>query len=168
MSNFEDTKRIYQLPKAVESQRIDRIGMSIVDRTFANDWQYRQIPGKDVGKDCELELIENGVYTGCTFTVQVKSRTVLEKNKNSDDYSVTLKISTINYCLNKKVPFLILLVNVITADIYYLHVQEYLINTPEINKKLRSKDQQNLTLRVPMENLVKNKQQELKEIVKKN
>ena len=160
-----------QLPKDNASLSIDRKGMGIVHNEFAKtgNWEFRQITGRDVGTDCELELIENEEFTGFTFNVQVKSTKTIHRlaNKTSDDFSISIEISTMNYWLNKSSVFLLVLVNVLNSDVYFLPVQDYLIEKSEILNKLNS-EQKTITLRIPKENLVREKQEILKSLVKKS
>ena len=160
-----------QLPKDNASLSIDRKGMGIVHNEFAKigNWEFRQITGRDVGTDCELELIENEEFTGFTFNVQVKSTKTIHRlaNKTSDDFSISIEISTMNYWLNKSSVFLLVLVDVLNSDVYFLPVQDYLIEKSEILNKLNS-EQKTITLRIPKENLVREKQEILKSLVKKS
>ena len=117
----------------------------------------------------ELELIENEGFTGFTFNVQVKSTKTIHRlaNKTSDDFSISIEISTMNYWLNKSSVFLLVLVNVLNSDVYFLPVQDYLIEKSEILNKLNS-EQKTITLRIPKENLIREKQEILKSLVKKS
>ena len=72
-----------------------------------------------------------------------------------------------NYWLNKSSVFLLVLVNVLNSDVYFLPVQDYLIEKSEILNKLNSK-QKTITLRIPKENLIREKQEILKSLVKKS
>ena len=158
-----------QLPKDTNLASTDRQGMGIVHNTFSStgEWEFRQITGRNVGTDCELELIEHDEYTGFMFTVHAKSTKIIEqrRNKRSEDFSVPIKISTLNYLLNKSGKCLVLLVNVLTSDIYFLHIRQYVENNPDIKKKL-STEQETVKVRVPAENLVSERMEELQALVK--
>ena len=169
--NIQETVVMPQLPKDTASLSIDRKGMGIVHNEFAKtgNWEFRQITGRDVGTDSELELIENEEFTGFTFNVQVKSTKTIDRlaNKTSGDFSISIEISTMNYWLNKSSVFLLVLVDVLNSDVYFLPVQDYLIEKSEILNKLNS-EQKTITLRIPKENLVREKQEILKGLVKKS
>ena len=81
--------------------------------------------------------------------------------------SLSIEISTMNYWLNKSSVFLLVLVNVLNSDVYFLPVQDYLIEKSEILNKLNS-EQKTITLRIPKENLIREKQEILKSLVKKS
>lgn len=125
--------------------------MGLVHCIFADTghWEFRVKSGEDVGTDCELELIEDERYTGFTFNCQVKSTKNIESywKKYKASFSISIKISTINYWLNKSNPFLLLLADVIQKDIYYVVVQDYLSGLDGIDKKLMS-NQEKLTIAI--------------------
>lgn len=160
-----------RLPIDTDSLSVDRKGLGIVHNVFAitGNWEFRQITGRNVGTDCELELVENERLTGFSFNAQVKSTQTIERlsNKKSDDFSISIEISSINYWLNKPSVFLLILVNVLNSDVYFLPVQEYLKSNPKIANKINS-GQKTMVLRVPKKNLVQTNQAILKNLVKKS
>lgn len=60
---------------------------------------------------------------------------------------------------------LLLLVNVLTSDVYFLPIRQYVEKNPDIKKKL-STEQETVNVRVPAENLVSERMKELQALVK--
>lgn len=158
-----------QLPKDKESHAINRQGLGIVDNAFSitGNWQYLPAVGSNVGIDCQLKLIENEEHTGFTFNVHVQSTRTIERlrNKRSKDFSVKIAVSTVNCLMNSADVCLLLLVNVLTSDVYFLPIRQYVEKNPDIKKKL-STEQETVNVRVPAENLVSERMEELQALVK--
>lgn len=131
----------------------------------ADHWEYRDYTGVDVGIDCCLELTENDEWTGNIIECQVKGRSKPKFNASKDFISLELKRSTLNYALSRASSYVVLLVDLSDEKIYYLPIQEYFIANPQLFSKLTS-DQNDITIRIPVDNVVSEKDEDLQEIAK--
>ena len=153
-------------PKDGESRSVGSRARAIVHYRFNLDhWEYREPTGVDVGVDCMLELTEDDQWTANTISCQVKGRSAPKFNSNREYISIPTKVSTVNYGLSIPNSFLLLLVDVKTEDVYYLSLKEYFIDNPKLFDKL-SGSQEEITLRIPIENIVLDNDVELQNIAK--
>lgn len=155
-----------QLPQDISSRGIGSRARAIVHYVFDSDyWEYREETGIDVGIDCSFELIENNQWTGHRIYCQIKGTKTPKFVCNDTYISVSMKISTLNYALTRSEAFLLICVDVITEIAYYLPIQEYFIANMNLFDKLNS-EQENLTLRIPVDNIVTQDNDNLTEIAK--
>lgn len=154
------------LPKDTESRSVGARAKAIVHYTFdADHWEYRDSTGVDVGIDCSLELTENDDWTGNILECQVKGRSAPKFNKTREYISIELKVSTINYALSRASSFVLLLVDMSDETVYYLPIQEFFIANPSYFDKATGK-QEEITLRVPTDNIVTKEDANLQQIAK--
>lgn len=155
-----------QLPQDIASGQIGSRARAIVHYIFNSDyWEYREETGNDVGIDCSFELIENDKWIGHRIYCQIKGTKTPKFICNDMYISVSMKISTLNYALTHAESFLLICVDVITEKAYYLPIQEYFIADNTLFDKLNS-EQENLTLRIPADNVVTQDNANLVEIAK--
>lgn len=153
-------------PKDGETRSAGSRAKAIVHYTFdANHWEYRDSTGVDVGVDCSFELTEEDEWTGNIIECQVKGRTKPNFNTSREFISLSMKVSTITYALSKANSFVVLLVDLNHETVYYLPLQEYFIANPSNFDKLEGK-QEEITLRIPTDNIVSDDDLNLKEIAK--
>lgn len=131
----------------------------------AEHWEYRDYTGADVGIDCCLELTENDEWTGNIIECQVKGRSNPKFNSTREFISLELKRSTLNYALSRASSYVVLLVDLSDETIYYLPIQEYFIANQSLFSKLTS-NQESITIRIPVDNVVSNADENLQEIAK--
>ena len=153
-------------PKDEESRSVGSRARAIVHYRFNSDhWEYREPTGVDIGVDCMLELTENDQWYGNTISCQIKGRSTPDFNTTREYISIPIKVSTVNYGLSIPNSFLLLLVDVKTETVYYLPIKEYFIENPGYFDKLYG-DQKEITLRIPIENIVSDNDAELQRIAK--
>lgn len=67
------------LPKDDDKRIIGAIGRQLVHGAFSMEcWEYREVTGVDRGKDCELELIEDGKYINKKFIFRLRVQNILK------------------------------------------------------------------------------------------
>ncbi|MBB4953166.1 hypothetical protein H4S14_001211 [Agrobacterium vitis] len=140
------------MPKRSISQRIGDQAEHIAQGAFLNakNWICRT-QTHDFGIDLEAELIEtvNGAeeLSGAIINLQVKG--ALKPIFNNRGYYVRLKTEYLRYANQFKIPVLLLLVNIKNKDIYFLWLQEYLIEREDIMFGANS-----VLVRIPEENIL--------------
>lgn len=96
------------------------------------DWIARKVD-KDFGVDIELELVDNQNVTGQYVKVQVKSLT----NYEIIDFQIQLRVKNnfLKYCLECRVPILLVIIDSESNIGFFIWVQEYLrIHKLDISK----------------------------------
>lgn len=89
-------------------------------------WEYHEETGLDVGRDCVIELIEEGEYRNHKIECRVKGTENVERFRLKDgSFSVPIKTATLNYGLSSAVPFVVFLVDNKTEDVMFIEVTEY-------------------------------------------
>ena len=131
----------------------------------ADHWEYRDYTGVDVGIDCCLELTENNEWRGNIIECQVKGRSRPKFNAKREFISLEIKKNTLNYALSRASSYVVLLVDLSDETIYYLPIQEFFIANPTYFPKLSS-NQENITIRIPIDNIVTTEDENLQEIAR--
>lgn len=154
------------LPKDEESRSVGSRAKAIVHYKFnADHWEYRDYTGVDVGVDCCLELTEQDEWSGNIIDCQVKGRTNPKYNNTHKFVSLEIKVRTINYALSRANSYVVLLVDISNETVFYLPIQEYFIAEPANFDKING-DQENITIRIPTDNIVLDDDKNLQEIAK--
>jgi hypothetical protein len=125
----------------IESQGLDNF-RKIVNK---NNGLFRELSGRDYGIDGMIEIFsEQGSITGRILLVQVKTTSEnIEKNKRSNDISISLSVSSLEYSKQKNIPFVLIHNSLKKEDEYYyclLNGVDYFDN------------QKSSTIRIPLEN----------------
>lgn len=150
-----------RMPIDTPQRKIGSRAVAIVHYIFDSDhWEFRQETGSDVGRDCTVELSENDRWLNHKIEGQIKGSKEIKPLKTSDEISFSMEIKTINYALGSPVPFVLFYVDVTSEVVYYLSIQDYFINHPDNFAKLEG-DQEKLSLRIPICNVLNEKDGEL-------
>ena len=131
----------------------------------SNHWEFRQETGNDVGRDCTIELSENDRWLNHKIEGQIKGTTKIEPLKTRNEASFSMEVRTINYALGSSCPFVLFYVDISKENVYYLPIQEYFIDHPELFAKLDG-SQDKLNLHISLENLLNRSDERLTEIAK--
>ena len=77
------------------SHIVDTQARKLVPNIFPNEWEYREVTGRDYGIDMEIELFEKDNPTGQILLLQIKGRTKMFSNnkKHNRRTSSTVIIS---------------------------------------------------------------------------
>lgn len=155
-----------KLPKDIPARKIGTRARSIVPYKLNSDiWDWHEITGTDHGTDMILEFIENDKYVNKNIDCQIKGTKSLPILK-SGVISFKIEIKTLNYALSSSRPFVLLVVDILKEDVYYLLMQDYFISNKEFFEKLNQK-QDYLNVHIPMTNRLNKNSIELVEIAKK-
>lgn len=135
--------RLPKRPKAVV------IGISAADALSSTLSQFANVLSvpveKDLGIDLMCELIESNSPTGMPFYVQCKGTDKAIEDK--DSFSISIKVSTINYWLISKAPVFLILVDKERQKFYWAYPYE------QIKKRLHKiQKKQTVVISIPMEN----------------
>jgi len=132
----------------------------------SNHWEFRQETGNDVGRDCTFELSENDEWLNHKIEGQIKGTKKFEPLKTKNNVvSFSMEVKTINYALRSHCPFVLFYVDVSKENVYYLPIQEYFIDHPDLFAKLDG-SQDKMSLRIPLENLLNQSDERLMDIAR--
>ncbi|MEY8143100.1 DUF4365 domain-containing protein [Falsihalocynthiibacter sp. CO-5D18] len=138
------------MPKRSISQRIGDQAEHLAQGAFldSSNWICRT-QSHDFGVDLEAELIDiiNGVeeLSGALVKIQVKG--TLKPILRDRGYYIRLKTDYLKYANQFRVPVILLLVNVLSKEIHYLWLQEYILGREDILYGAKS-----VLVKVPREN----------------
>ena len=154
------------LPKDNSTRIIGSKGRQLVHASILVDhWEYRESTGVDRGIDCELELIEDGLFTNRKIQCQVKGTQKPEKLKRKNAFSFAFEIKTIEYALNSSSPFVLFYADVIKKIVYYLPIQDYFIDHPEYLKNLTN-NASYMNVHIPCDNILNDEDSDLQKLAK--
>lgn len=102
--------------------------------------------GVDCGIDIAIDVIKDEEFSGKIINGQIKGTKNLKKNNGIIKYDFDVK--TINYGINQSNVFVLFLVDVTEEIVYFIDIQDYLINHVDKLNKLRSN---NCTLRIEID-----------------
>lgn len=125
----------------IESQGLDNF-RKIVNK---DNGLFRELSGRDYGIDGMIELFsEQGDITGRVILVQVKTTSeTIEKNKRSNDVSISLSLSSLEYSKQKNIPFVLIHNSLKNEEEYYY----FLLNGVD-----SVENQKSSTIRIPLNN----------------
>ena len=130
------------LPKDCAARVISAEARKLVHYRFPSEhWEYHEETGRDVGRDCSIELVE------------------------SDVFSFAMEKKTINYGLSSPIAFVLFYVDVDHGIVYYLPIQDYFIANPELFDALES-NTTTINVHIPIDNIVSNEDFDLRQIAK--
>ena len=159
-----------QLPKESDSQQIGHEAVQAFYSNKPRNWRCNPLDGDaDVGYDISVQVTENGHFVGM-FHVQVKgskqSINDVNASLSSDGnfFSVSLKISTLNYFIINNFDIFLVFVD-LTIDpfkpancpVYFLYVNDELDNLRGDKSNLDHLDKNQHTFHVPVNNLLNDK-----------
>lgn len=128
-------------------------------------WEFHELTGTDHGTDMVIEYVENEEFHNNKIQIQLKGTTNIQRYKKKSYYSFPLDIKTINYALESKIAFVLVIVDINSEEVYCIPLQDYFIaNIKEYNKVFTTQD--SISIRFTDENLLNNVEEELREISK--
>lgn len=154
------------LPKDCHARVIGAEAWKLVHYKFpSKNWEYHEQTGRDNGLDCVIELVENEEWNNKKIEGQIKG--TMNPNLLKDDKSFSCEISTktVLYGLSSSIAFVIFYVDVKNESVYYLPLQDYFISNPKNYEKLE-KNRQNISIHIPIDNIVSNDDFDLQQIAK--
>ena len=82
--------------------------------------------------DYSFEYVQDGFFHGFRLLGQVKGSSHL-KFGNADSFSYALPVKTANYAVECSQPFVLFVVDLISATAYYLPLQDYFIANRDLS-----------------------------------
>jgi hypothetical protein len=115
-------------PKDCNARKICSKARAIFpNRLNLDNWEFHEMTGTDHGTDMIIEYIENNEFKSYKIECQIKGTANIEKYKTKENISYPLDVKTINYALNCKNAFILVLVDIINEEVYYITIQDYFI-----------------------------------------
>lgn len=145
------------LPKESDSQRIGRMAGKCFSANCPNSWSLTETDGdNDFGYDYLIQVIDHGLAKDL-FLVQLKGTESPALSSDGNTYSVTIKMSTVNYYARAVEPVLLVLCDLsvdpgkpTNCPLYYRWIHDEL---RRLKKEGTPIDQQTVTLHVPKANV---------------
>jgi|GEM_PF-1370092 len=146
----------------INTHVIDTQARRLVPNVFPNEWEHREITGRDYGIDMEIELFEQGNPTGQILLLQIKGTTKTIPNGTKRYFSFSIETKTLKYAERFITPFLLIICPVNNKKIkaYYLWLQDYIKTYLDIDK-VKWRNQKNVTLHVPKNNMMPSNEKHL-------
>ena len=155
-----------KFPKDCNARIIAAEARKLVHYRFPSErWEYHEETGRDSGRDCIIELVENEQWGNKKIEGQIKGTRSPEKLDVTDAFTFQMDIKTINYGLSSSIAFVLFLVDVENEIVYYLPLQDYFIANPGIFDRLEQNSSK-LNVHIPMDNIVSDNDFDLQQIAK--
>lgn len=143
---------IFMYPSDSEQRKVESKSCKILHYILDTDhWAYKQETGNDVGRDCILELSEDGQWKNHKIEGQIKGKQQPTEICGGKYISFPMGTKTINYALQSPIAFILFVVDTTNEIVYYQPIQDYFIENPHLSEKLLS-EQQTINIRIPKEN----------------
>ena len=152
-------------PQDTEQFKKERRSYQAIFNKFNMDeWEPNGSDRTDHGMDFGFEFIEDEQYKGYRVLSQIKSTEHLE---TQGEYCVfDFPVKTAAYAIGCSQPFLFILVDLTTDTPYYVCLQDFFIENPELMKKVEN-NKCSVRVQVPMGQYICRTNEDLKEIAKK-
>jgi hypothetical protein len=146
----------------IKTHVIDTQARKLVPNVFPNEWEHREITGRDYGIDMEIELFEQGNPTGQILLLQIKGTTKIIPNDIKKYFSFSIETKTLKYAERFITPFLLVIcpVNEKPIKAYYIWLQDYIKTCLDIDK-IKWRNQEDVTLHIPKNNIMPNNEKHL-------
>lgn len=155
-----------KLPKDCSERVTSAEARKLVHFRFPSErWEYHEETGRDSGRDCTIELVENDQWGNKKIEGQIKGTRCPKLLSNGKEFSFPLDVKTINYGLGSPVAFVLFFVTVDDETVYYLPIQDYFIANPKLFERLE-KNEMTVNLHIPRNNIVSEDDYELQQIAK--
>ena len=152
-------------PKDCDERRIGTKARNMAFDSFNIDhWEPKEQTGLDVGVDCIVELSENDEWHNRKIECQIKGIKELNILKDGK-ITYPLKVHTINYALSSSTPFIFILVDINNKISYYLPLQQYFIDNPNLADKLSNKS--TINVHINLEKQINENDAELQQLAHK-
>ena len=147
-----------KLPKDCTARVIGAEVRKLVHYRFSSErWEYHEETGRDMGRDCTIELIE--------IEGQIKGTRDPKRLAAGEEFTFSIDIKTINYALSSSTAYVLFYVDVDNEIVYYLPLQDYFIANPKLFDRIE-KNKTTLNVHIPGNNIVSNQDFDLQQIAK--
>lgn len=155
-----------KLPKDCNARVVGAEARKLVHYRFSSErWEFHEETGSDSGRDCIVELVEDGQWGNKKIEGQIKGTRAPKKLKGESGFAFSMSVKTINYGLSSPIPFVLFFVDVDEETVYYLPLQDYFIANPELFDRLE-KNNCTLDVHIPADNIVSEDDFDLQQIAK--
>lgn len=151
-------------PHVIETNATNYVTSVICSYYENGDALFRKLTERDYGIDGIIELFNDGDPTGQMALVQIKGTDkTIEKLKMKDVVSCPVSISNIKYAQQKNIPVILMYVSLKEPKIiYFIDINDEVKNL--CKKKI--KEQNNITIHIPVENNTNTNLDQLFKIIK--
>ena len=147
-----------KLPKDCTARVIGAEVRKLVHYRFSSErWEYHEETGRDMGRDCTIELIE--------IEGKIKGTRDPKRLAAGEEFTFSIDIKTINYALSSSTAYVLFYVDVDNEIVYYLPLQDYFIANPKLFDRIE-KNKTTLNVHIPGNNIVSNQDFDLQQIAK--
>jgi len=155
------------LPQDSDTRRTASKARQIVHSKIDTEhWEYKEETGNDVGRDCIIELSENGVWYNHKIECQIKGTTVPKYIYNDTFISFPFPVKTLNYALGSPISFVLFVVDVNEGKVYFQCIQDYCKNNKDKISKIKP-DQETHNININVKNVLNDNDIQLQELAKK-
>ena len=138
-------------PQRIHTHEIDTKACGFVSTKFSQNWEIRDLTGRDFGIDKIVEKFKDGYATSEIMLLQIKGT---ENTLDSSNPKYSLETKTLIYAEMFTVPFVLVFCDVLNPEkCYYLWLQEYIQVRLNYENPTWRKQQTN-TVYFPPENLL--------------
>jgi len=150
-----------RLPKESRSQAIGQEGVMAFRSRVPITWRFKDSDGDDdFGIDGQVQVLNSASKVVGFFHVQVKSSETDEPTHNNTQFSISLKVSTLNYYRRLAEPFMLVFSDLREAQdprdcpVYWVWVNQLLDELLAAEPDLLNVPEATKTLHVPLDNLL--------------
>lgn len=155
-----------KLPRDCTERVIGAEARKMVHFQFPSEhWEYHEETGRDTGRDCVIELVENDQFINKKIEGQIKGTRKPKILDGGSFFTFPLDIKTINYGLSSSAAFVLFYVLVDEGTVYYLPIQDYFIANPDLFDRLQ-RNEKTMNVHIPLDNIVSDNDFELQQIAK--
>lgn len=141
-------------PKDTDTRRISSRARQLVhSKIDTQHWEYKEETGVDVGRDCTIELSENGEWCNHKIECQIKGTTVPKYINDNKCISFPFPIKTLNYALSSPISFVLFVVDINKEIVYYQCIQDYYTNNKEKMARIKD-DQETYNINISVNNVL--------------
>ena len=120
-------ERLLELPKRADNHIRETSGNKILESLIPAEWIIRSVTERDYGVDCYIELVdEKKRLTGEIVFVQMKATDKINWRKDNGFRFHNVEKATTNYLKSFIIPTYLFLVDLSTAEMFFVSVKEYI------------------------------------------
>jgi hypothetical protein len=134
----------------------------IFSQSIPAEWINRPI-NPDYALDRSIEVVENGNLTGSVFCAQIKG--TMHPKVVDDNISFSLEVKYLEYYLQKDVPVVLVVVDVLQEKCYWLFLQHYIYEFLDVDAPTWA-SQRTIAIHIPLKNEITKTVDQLKDIAK--
>lgn len=155
----------FSYPQDTEQLRKERQSYQDIFAKLNMDvWAPNGSDKTDHGMDFGLEYIEDGEYRGYRVLSQIKSTEHLVVKE--DQCLFDFPVKTAAYAISCSQPFLLIVVDLVTGNAYFICLQDFFIENPDLIVKVKN-NKTAVRIKLPMGRTISRTDEDMKEIAKR-